>query len=89
MSFESACPVPIRDRDVVLLGHGSGGRLTADLLERTIVPALRNPALAELDDQAVLPIGAGGRLAFTTDSYVVTPIFFPAATSASSRSTAR
>ncbi|HVV82449.1 MAG TPA: hydrogenase expression/formation protein HypE [Kofleriaceae bacterium] len=76
-----ACPLPISATDRVLLGHGSGGKLTAELIERLIVPAFANPALAALDDQAILPIteGAPGapRLAFTTDSYVVSPLFFP------------
>jgi hydrogenase expression/formation protein HypE len=72
----AACPLPIRERDVVVLGHGSGGRLGAELLERVILPSLGNPTLAELDDQAVVEL-EGDRVAFTTDSYVVTPIFFP------------
>lgn len=72
----TACPVPLTDTDHVLLGHGSGGKLTARLIEELIVPAFRNPALERLDDQAILPFG-GARLAFTTDSYVITPIFFP------------
>jgi hydrogenase expression/formation protein HypE len=72
----SSCPLPIAATDRVLLGHGSGGKLTAELIERLIVPALANPALAQLDDHAVVE-HAGARLAFTTDSYVVTPLFFP------------
>jgi hydrogenase expression/formation protein HypE len=71
-----ACPTPIVTTDRVLLGHGSGGKLTAELLEQMILPALSNPALDALDDQAVLAVGAG-RIAFTTDSYVISPIFFP------------
>jgi hydrogenase expression/formation protein HypE len=59
-----------------LFGHGSGGKLTADLIDKIFLPAFRNPILDQLDDQAVLTI-AGARLAFTTDSFVVTPIFFP------------
>jgi hydrogenase expression/formation protein HypE len=70
------CPVPITDGREILLGHGSGGRLTADLVEKLLLPALRNPALEPLDDQAILDAG-GARIAFTTDSYVVTPLFFP------------
>jgi hydrogenase expression/formation protein HypE len=70
------CPLPINDTRTVLLGHGSGGRLTAQLIEGLILPAFRNPALERLDDQAILDVGEE-RLAFTTDSYVVTPIFFP------------
>jgi hydrogenase expression/formation protein HypE len=74
-----ACPVPSTETERVLLGHGSGGLLTAQLIEELLLPAFRNPALDALDDQAVLPLAAqpGDRLAFTTDSYVVTPLFFP------------
>ena len=74
-----ACPVPKTETERVLLGHGSGGLLTAQLIETVILPALTNPALDLLDDQAVLdlPPVPRGRLAFTTDSYVVTPLFFP------------
>jgi hydrogenase expression/formation protein HypE len=71
-----ACPMPFVDTDEILMGHGSGGKLTARLIEQMIVPAFANPVLDALDDQAIVPIG-GERLAFTTDSYVVTPIFFP------------
>src|SRR4029078_4203533 len=60
----------------ILLGHGSGGKLTSQLIERLILPAFQNPMLGALDDQAIFSID-GARLAFTTDSYVVTPIFFP------------
>ena len=70
------CPVPISETRHVLMGHGSGGKLTAQLIERMFLPAFANPALDRLDDQAQLDAG-GVRLAFTTDSYVVTPIFFP------------
>src|SRR5579862_4320250 len=70
------CPLPITDSEQILLGHGSGGKLTARLIERIFLPAFRNPALEVLDDQAILPV-EGGRIAFTTDSYVITPIFFP------------
>jgi hydrogenase expression/formation protein HypE len=72
-----ACPVPVGEPDRILLGHGSGGRLSAQLVERLLLPAFRNPALEALDDQAVLAVEGGARLAFTTDSYVVSPIFFP------------
>jgi len=70
------CPLPVGEAGEILLGHGSGGKLTARLIEKIIVPAFSNPVLEALDDQAIVPI-EGGRLAFTTDSYVVTPIFFP------------
>ena len=70
------CPLPLGDGQEILLGHGSGGKLTSQLLERVILPACQNPMLGTLDDQAIFSID-GARLAFTTDSYVVTPIFFP------------
>lgn len=77
-----ACPVPKSDYDRILLGHGSGGRLTADLIQRVFVPGFGNDVLAALEDQATVSLGAGNglkapRLAFTTDSFVVRPLFFP------------
>lgn len=72
----AACPLPITQREQIVLGHGSGGKLSAQLLERVFLPAFSNPLLDKLDDQAVLSIN-GSRLAFTTDSFVVTPLFFP------------
>ena len=62
--------------DIILLGHGSGGRLSHRLLDELIIPILSGLAPSEQNDAAVLAHG-GGRLAFTTDSYVVDPIFFP------------
>jgi hydrogenase expression/formation protein HypE len=62
--------------DKILLSHGSGGELSHGLIQEIFMEAFRNPMLEALDDSAVLDI-AGGRWAFTTDSYVVTPIFFP------------
>jgi hydrogenase expression/formation protein HypE len=70
-----SCPVPLAATDSVLLGHGSGGRLSAELLRNIFLPAFHNPLLARLEDQAVLEVG-GVRLAFTTDSFVVKPLFF-------------
>jgi hydrogenase expression/formation protein HypE len=61
--------------DKILLAHGSGGQLSHDLVEKNFVPLLKNPLLDKLDDSAVFELS--GRLAFTTDSYVVSPIFFP------------
>jgi hydrogenase expression/formation protein HypE len=72
-----ACPAPRPETERVLLAHGSGGLLTSQLIEQLVLPAFDNPALAALDDQAVLPGTGEGRLALTTDSYVVTPLFFP------------
>jgi len=59
-----------------LLGHGSGGKLSAELIRDVFLPALRNPVLARLDDQAIVSVN-GQRLAITTDSFVVKPLFFP------------
>ena len=61
--------------DKILLAHGSGGKLSHDLVEKNFIPLLKNPLLDKLDDSAVFELN--GRLAFTTDSYVVSPIFFP------------
>jgi len=61
--------------DRILLAHGSGGKLGHDLVEQVFVPLFDNAFLCKLDDSAVLELG--GRVAFTTDSYVVQPIFFP------------
>ncbi|HEX78428.1 MAG TPA: hydrogenase expression/formation protein HypE [Dehalococcoidia bacterium] len=63
------------NEDTILLAHGSGGKLSHDLVQQTLVPLLSNPLLDRLDDCAVFDLS--GRLAFTTDSYVVSPIFFP------------
>src|SRR3984885_8068524 len=71
-----SCPLPIFEHRQIVLGHGSGGKLTADLIDKIFLPAFRNPVLDKLDDQAVVAVN-GFRLAFTTDSFVVTPIFFP------------
>jgi len=71
-----SCPLPIFEHKQIVLGHGSGGKLTAELIEKVFLPAFSNPVLNKLDDQAVLEVN-GLRLAFTTDSFVVTPIFFP------------
>ena len=59
----------------ILLAHGSGGKLSHDLVEKGFLPSFDNPLLSKLDDSAVFEVR--GRLAFTTDSYTVTPIFFP------------
>ena len=59
----------------ILLAHGSGSKLSHDLIDKILAPPISNPILARMDDSAVFPLS--GRLAFTTDSYVVNPIFFP------------
>ena len=74
--FALNCPVPRSDYAQVLMAHGGGGRLMQQLLETVFYRAFDNPALGERHDGAVLEVG-GQRLAFTTDSYVVHPLFFP------------
>jgi hydrogenase expression/formation protein HypE len=77
-----SCPVPLRQHDRIVLGHGGGGKLTGELVEHLFVPAF-GPAAAGATptDSAVLALdvghGSGSRLAFTTDTYVVQPLFFP------------
>src|SRR5215468_7024977 len=75
-SFAISCPLPLTQHKTIVMGHGSGGRLTAQLVRDLFLPAFDNPLLRKLDDQAVLDVG-GARIAFTTDSFVVTPLFFP------------
>jgi hydrogenase expression/formation protein HypE len=70
------CPIPLPARDTVLLGHGSGGRLSAELVRDIFLPAFGDPELARLNDQAVVSIG-DSRIAMTTDSFVIKPLFFP------------
>jgi hydrogenase expression/formation protein HypE len=74
--FNLACPVPANDSPNVLLAHGGGGSLMRGLIENVFVPAFRNPILDQAHDGAVIQAG-DRRLAFTTDSYVVRPLFFP------------
>ena len=70
----------LRDK-AITMAHGGGGRAMRDLIERLVVPAFANPLLAPLEDQARIGLRGlaeiGDRLAFTTDSYVVSPLFFP------------
>jgi hydrogenase expression/formation protein HypE len=70
------CPIPINDYPHVLLAHGGGGRLTHMLIERMFVQTFDNPTLQALTDGAVMQM-EGARLALTTDSFVINPIFFP------------
>jgi hydrogenase expression/formation protein HypE len=71
-----SCPIPITDYKNVLLAHGGGGKLTQQMIQRMFLPQFQNEFLEPLHDGAVLPLD-GVRLAFSTDSYVVNPIFFP------------
>jgi len=72
----SACPAPILDHKAIVLGHGSGGTLTHQLIDKMILPVFRNAILERQHDGAALSM-SGTRIAFTTDSYIVHPILFP------------
>jgi hydrogenase expression/formation protein HypE len=78
--------MPVANHSHVLLGHGSGGKLTAELIERVFLRGWEQTPLAALEDQATLEVGLGRRssngtqaprIAFTTDAFVVRPLFFP------------
>jgi hydrogenase expression/formation protein HypE len=79
-SFPSAltasCPLPIFDYQEIVLAHGSGGKLSQELIQKIVLPQFRNEILEPLHDGAIFSLN-GARLAFSTDSFVVSPIFFP------------
>jgi hydrogenase expression/formation protein HypE len=87
LAMLGTCPAPQSRYDRILLGHGSGGMLSAELLKKVFLPGFDNDVLSALEDQATVRLGArangqsngqkGQRLAFTTDSFVVRPLFFP------------
>ena len=71
------CPVPIQQRGQVIMGHGSGGKLSQDLISGLFLPPFDNPILRAGDDAGLVEVGPNGRLAISTDSHVVWPLFFP------------
>jgi hydrogenase expression/formation protein HypE len=71
-----SCPLPLQDYPNVVMAHGGGGKLSRMLTEQLFLPALGNEALEQLHDGAILD-GAGARLAFSTDTFVIHPLFFP------------
>ena len=71
-----SCPLPLQDYPNIILGHGGGGKLSSELVEHIFLPAFQNEHLAGLGDSTVFEVNSG-RLAFSTDSYVVQPLFFP------------
>ena len=75
-SFQLQCPISVNDSEHIQLAHGGGGRRMHELLEGLLLPSFKNDLLLERHDGATLNI-SGVRLAFTTDSYVVKPLFFP------------
>lgn len=77
LHFENwTCPLPLRDYPNITLGHGGGGKLSAELVEHLFLPAFANEPLARLGDSAVFALNST-RLAISTDSFVVQPLFFP------------
>lgn len=75
LSVKLNCPLPKLDFDVITMGHGSGGLLTHRLLESGVFDLLKNEYLDQLHDGAIFSLP--GKLAFSTDSYVISPVFFP------------
>jgi hydrogenase expression/formation protein HypE len=72
-----SCPIPMVHDKTIVLGHGSGGKMTQDLILKTFYPPLENPILLRGNDAAVVTTPTGGELAVTTDSHIVSPLFFP------------
>src|SRR5947207_53346 len=75
-ALTGSCPIPITNYKEVTLAHGSGGKLTHRLIEKMLFSQFKNEFLDQQHDGAILPVN-GARLAFSTDSFVVNPIFFP------------
>ena len=71
-----SCPLPLRDHPAIVMGHGGGGKLSAELVEHLFLPAFGSDIGAQLGDSAVVEV-QGARLAYSTDSFVVRPLFFP------------
>jgi hydrogenase expression/formation protein HypE len=73
------CPRPLQNYPTIVMGHGAGGRMMADLIEHLFAPAFNNEWLAQMGDSTVFELSAFSfqQLAFTTDSFVVSPLFFP------------
>jgi hydrogenase expression/formation protein HypE len=71
----AVCPVPLTHKEQIVMGHGSGGKLAADLITKTFLPAFDNPALRAGDDAGVVSVQAG-KLAISTDAHVVAPLFY-------------
>ena len=75
------CPIPLKNYPTIVMGHGSGGKMMSDLIRHMFLPISNNPTLSQLGDSAVLDLAGNGhpagRLAFSTDSFVVSPLVFP------------
>jgi hydrogenase expression/formation protein HypE len=70
------CPIPLKNYPTVVMGHGAGGRMMNDLIRHLFAAEFQNDLLGQMADATVLQPGSG-RLAFSTDSFVVSPLFFP------------
>ena len=78
VSIEGAvCPIPLSHNEQIVMGHGSSGKMSHDLIAKLFVPAFNNPALGAGDDAGVVQTSADTRLAISTDAHVVSPLFFP------------
>ncbi len=71
------CPLPLQHEEHIVQGHGSGGKLTHDLIAKSFLPTWDNPILAAGDDAGIIPTQGAARLAISTDAHVVSPLFFP------------
>ena len=77
LDFEGwTCPVPLRNSPTIVMGHGGGGQMSAELIEHLFVPAFGGAGPSGLADSAVVTLD-GARIAFSTDTFVVRPLFFP------------
>jgi hydrogenase expression/formation protein HypE len=72
-----ACPVPLTHKERIVMGHGSGGKMSHDLIARTFLPRFENPVLKAGDDAGLVALHPATRLAISTDAHVVWPLFFP------------
>ena len=71
------CPVPLPHNETIVMGHGSGGLLTRDLINQIFLPAFSNPSLLAGNDFALLDNESNSRIVVSTDAHIVTPLFFP------------
>src|SRR3954463_5157634 len=78
LDFENwTCPMPLRDTPFVVMGHGGGGAMSGELIEHLFLPAYGEAGTTDLGDAAGVTVAGGPRLAMSTDSFVVKPMFFP------------
>ncbi len=73
----AVCPLPLRNYPNIVIGHGSGGRMTQDLIQQVFLPNFSNPSLLAGNDFAEVAARSGGRIAVSTDAHIVSPLFFP------------